>query len=73
MVSVIEMYQSSDGKIWKRYDEALRREEQIELAIWYEENKIFGKSEGCRIEFEELDEWLKEHWNKLDAVYGRAK
>ena len=57
----VEMYEANDGSIHYTEKEAKNRDKLLELEEWYEENKLFGRFDGCKIEWEDLIEWISEN------------
>ena len=50
-----------DGRLFDTVHEAREHEQFVEFSKWYEDNKIYGSYEGCKIEWEDFWEWVKEN------------
>lgn len=59
-------YEADDGTLCDTEKQALNRDEFLKLEKWYEDNKLYGNYLGCRIEWEDLLEWLRE--NKAEVA-----
>lgn len=59
-------YEADDGTPCDTEEQALARDELLKLEKWYEDNKLYGGILGCRIEWEDLVEWLQE--NKAEVI-----
>jgi len=62
-------YQTEDGKIFSDVKDATNHQNLLEFENWYNANKIYGRYEGCKIEFEEFVQWLKEHKDYLNQFF----
>lgn len=69
----VTCFKTRDGKIFDQEDDAVKHELLLDFRGWYEENKIYGKYEGCKIEVKEIEAWIaenvKELWAFLDAFF----
>ena len=61
-------YLSKDGKEHKTVQAAINHNKLIELCKWYEGNKIYGRYEGCRIEWEDFIEWCNDNKKELKNI-----
>lgn len=57
-VQAVQMYESSDGKVFRELADAEYHESVLAFTEWYENNKIYGGFEGCKIESEYFLDWL---------------
>ena len=64
----IEVYKTDDGKIFEKFGRACFHEKMLRLEQWYEDNKLPGTYEGCRIEWENFRDWFLENRNVLREV-----
>jgi len=54
-------YKALDGTLFDFEREAIAHDEKFLMAEWYEENKLYGNIDGCRIEWEDLFEWIQDN------------
>ena len=57
----VTKYESNDGSLFATEEEAQLKDKIDSFKEWYDENKLYGSSEGCKIEWEDFVEWLMEH------------
>ena len=60
------MFETADGCIFESILEAVKHEKRLSLIDWYEDNKLYGNYEGCKIEWEDLIEWITT--NKKEVI-----
>jgi hypothetical protein len=65
----ITAYQTDDGQIFSNITDATNHQNMLEFEKWYNANKIYGRYEGCTIEFKELVQWFKEHKDYLNQFF----
>jgi hypothetical protein len=64
MIKQVSSFQTSDGQLFEQEQQATAHQARLDFMDWYERNQIYGRFEGCKIEFAELDYWLKENAHK---------
>lgn len=64
----VTKYEANDGTICDTEDQALARDDLIDLEQWYEDNKLYGGPVGCRIDWDDLLEWLQENKAKVIKI-----
>lgn len=64
----VTKFESNDGTIFDTEKAALEHDKLTTLAEWYEENKIYGMYEGCRIEWSDFIEWCGDNKGKLKEI-----
>jgi len=64
------IYVTQDGREFMSKDLAKRHEAKLFFREWYEDEKLYGNSEGCRIDAEDMLEWLLAHEAKLRLLFG---
>lgn len=64
----VEIFKTEDGRFFESRAEAERHEEIHELAEWYEENKLYGNYDGCRIDWLDFLSWLEENKTKVREI-----
>ena len=64
----VKKYEANDGKIFDLIEEAIAHDNLLEMDKWYEENKLYGNFEGCKIEWETFLEWAKENKIQLKKI-----
>jgi hypothetical protein len=57
----VEKYETEDGRVFDTAREASQYESLLALESWYEDNKLYGSSDGCRIDWENFRDWFLEH------------
>lgn len=62
------IFEADDGTIFSSMKEVLDYEKILTIKDWYENNKIYGSFEGCKIEWEDLLDWLDENKDKVLAL-----
>lgn len=62
-------YQTEDEKIFSDVKDATNHQNLLEFKNWYNDNKIYGRYGGCKIEFEEFVQWLKEHKDYINQFF----
>lgn len=62
----VTKYEASGGTLFDTIEEAEAHEELFSMEEWYEKNKLYGNSDGCRIEFDSFLEWLR--YNKAEII-----
>lgn len=62
-IEIIECYKTKDDIIYKKKEEAMKAilDLDLEFLKWYEDNKLFGNYECCKIDANTMLEWLKEN------------
>ena len=58
---IIIKYISNNGKEFNIEEEALAEDEIYKVESWYEKHKLYGRFEGCKIEWEDFIEWLTDN------------
>jgi len=66
-------YEATDGTIFDYEHKAKAHEELILMAEWYENNKLYGNIAGCRIEWEDLFEWLQDNKSTIIKILNNIK
>ena len=66
----IVCFETVDGRVFKSSMDAARHEAETSFYDWYEDNKCYGNTDGCRIEAKDMLEWLKEHKEVVLGVLG---
>lgn len=61
MIKQVNSFQTSDGQLFEQEEQAATHQARLDFMEWYERNRIYGRCEGCRIEFSELESWLREN------------
>ena len=61
----VDRYKAVDGEEFKTEAECLNHETIVNLKQIYEEEKLYGLFEGCRIEADDFFEWVEAN---LDLV-----
>ena len=61
-------FEANDGAVFDTEEAALAHDKLTELAEWYEENKLYGMYEGCRIEWDGFIEWCGDNKSKLKEI-----
>jgi len=61
MIEETTLFRTVDGTLHNTRQKAVAHERVLELKDWYEDNKIYGNSDGCKIEWETLLEWLEDN------------
>lgn len=64
----ITMFEADDGTVFNTAAAAIAHEKVSEIGAWYEKNKLYGRYEGCRIEWSEFYEWCSENRARLDQL-----
>lgn len=64
----VRKYEAKDGSLFDKKENALARDRLLELEEWYEGNKLYGRYEGCRIEWEDFIEWLKVNKEEIKRI-----
>ncbi len=64
----VTKYEANDGTVFDTEKAALAHDKLDELGEWYEENKLYGMSEGCRIEWDDFIEWCSDNKGKLKEI-----
>lgn len=62
-MKTITKYIANDGKEFANELECLLHEDILKLENIYENNKLYGNYDGCRIEFSDLVEWINCNWD----------
>ena len=57
----VTKYESNDGSLFATEEEAQLKDKIDSFKDWYNENRLYGSSEGCKIDWEDFVEWLIEH------------
>ena len=61
MIKQVSSFQTSDGQLFEQEQQAAAHQARLDFMEWYERNQIYGRHEGCKIEFKELEYWIKEN------------
>lgn len=64
----IPMWEANDGSVHRDKKDAEKRDALMELEAWYNANKLYGSSVGCRIEWEEFLEWCQDNKQKIMQI-----
>jgi len=64
----VTKFEANDGSLHDTKESAEKRNSLNDLKSWYEENKLYGKSIGCKIEWEDLIEWLFENEEEVQEI-----
>ena len=64
----VTKFESDDGTLFDTEQEALAHDKLEALREWYEENKIYGYYQGCRIDWSEFLEWLIYNKEKMRDI-----
>ena len=57
----ITAYEAMDGKVFRAEDDAKEHDAMLAFESWYDSNQLYGQSEGSRVRFKDLLEWVTEH------------
>lgn len=68
MVERKTVFQTKDGDIFDNEKEATQHETLLDFSEWYEENKLYGNTPGCRMEWEDLIEWLQNNKKEIQSI-----
>lgn len=60
-IEIVECYKTKDGIIYEKKEEAMKATLELEFLKWYENNKLFGSYECCKIDANTMLEWFKEN------------
>ena len=69
-MKTITCFQTEDGRVFVNKEDAEKHQDTLTFYGWYEDNKCYGNSEGCRIEAVDMLEWLKENKGVVLRVLG---
>lgn len=64
----VTKYEAKDGTIFDTEAVALAHDKLDALGEWYEDNKLYGMSEGSRIDWDDFLEWVQQHKDKLKEI-----
>lgn len=64
----VTRFMTDDGEVFATTEQATNHENEVRLCAWYEDNKLYGMYEGCRIEWPELIEWCSTNREKVQAI-----
>lgn len=56
-------YKATDGKVFEDRVSCERHQKYLNFLDEYEQRKVYGQIEGCRIEAEDMWEWLQDNRN----------
>lgn len=62
------MFETTDGCLFESIKRATDHEKLLSLINWYEDNKLYGMYEGCKIEWEYFIEWLTTNKYKVADI-----
>jgi len=68
MANQVTMYETRDGEFFHSQAEAEDHDKFLYFGDWYEENKLYGNTDGCRIEWKDLIEWLQENKKEVKQL-----
>jgi hypothetical protein len=64
----ITKFEADDGTVFDTEAAAVAHDNLNALGDWYEENKLYGMCDGCRIEWDDLLEWCQQNKDKLKEI-----
>jgi hypothetical protein len=64
----VTKFEANDGTVFDTEESALAHEKLDDLGEWYEYNKLYGRAEGCRIDWDGFLEWCQHHKEKLKEI-----
>jgi hypothetical protein len=59
---------TSDGQEFKTQEKAMNYKTLMDLAEQYEDDPIYGRIEGSRIDWEDFLEWCRDHEKLLSSL-----
>jgi len=66
----ITCFQTTDGRLFESVKDAEKHQASLNFFTWYEDNKCYGNTDGCRVEAVDMLEWLKENRCDILEVLG---
>ena len=64
----VTRFRSIDGKVFSTETECKNWESKVRLSKEYEDNKLYGMYEGCRIEWKDFIEWVSDNKDMVRAI-----
>lgn len=64
----ITAFKTSDGEVFMTEKEALFHEKLCEMREWYEDHMLYGGVLGCRIEWDDLVDWLQDNRDEVKTI-----
>ena len=64
----VTKFEANDGTIFDTEKAALAHDRLNDLGEWYDDHKLYGMYEGCRIEWEDFLEWCQQHKEKIKEI-----
>ena len=69
-MKAVTRFETEDGRFFETKAQALNHERLLVMERWYDDNKLYGQFEGCRIEWGYFLGWLQEHKEKVAEILG---
>ena len=72
-VKKVIKFEAGDGTLFDFERDALAHNALLRIEDWYENEKLYGSTEGCRIEWRDLIDWITEHKQHVKCILAAIK
>ena len=66
----IHAYQTSDGMVFTDKEKAIRREVDIDFEKWYDDNKLYGNTDGSYADSSDVIDWIRINKKMVLRIIG---
>ena len=70
MAKRITAYKCSDGTVFENFNDANKHDAVLHFRDWYEDHKLLGNCDDCKVDLEDLVDWLNKHKTTVIYFYG---
>lgn len=67
-IKTVEVYEVESGEVFNDLRQAKAFEKILKFNKWYENNKLYGNFDGCRIEAEDFIIWLRDNKQEVTKL-----